>query len=188
MGGGEYIRYIIMIYLENLDFHPFQHSTRFVGGRKWKSNFFGRHLCHWGILEGAWKEISSGLKPLKHRRRQKLPIAPLSSSRFPPFPWKLKTKLGTPELQNSFNNVLPPLQSSTLDAHTWRKKLISGELATTCAPLLLSENSLPSWSAASVLSSVFSSSLSRCPSLSTGDPQPNNHRHIDRLIKDATIN
>ena len=112
MGGGEYIRYTIMIYLENLDFHPFQHSTRFVGGRKWKSNFFGRHLCHWGILEGAWKEISSGLKPLKHRRRQKLPIAPLSSSRFPPFPWKLKTKLGTPELQNSFNNVLPRPPSS----------------------------------------------------------------------------
>ena len=59
-------------------------------------------------LEGAWKETGAALK----HRRQKLPIAPRSSSRFPRFPWKLKTKFGTPQLQNSFNNVLSSLLPS----------------------------------------------------------------------------
>ena len=96
---------------------------------KWKTDFSGRHLCHWRIREARERKLN----PLKHRR-QKLPIAPPSSSRFPPFPRKLKTKLGTPELQNSSNNVLSsPVLHFRCTHVAAEKKLILPEFATTSA-------------------------------------------------------
>ena len=89
---------------------------------KWKTDFSGQDLCHWGIrggVKGNWSGTKTSETEIAHRSSLLLT--------FSSFSLKTENKVrnsSTPEFVQQCA-LVPAPQSSTLDAHTWRWKKVN---------------------------------------------------------------